>query len=87
MFLVAGGISYVLDYTAPKGNRLSWARRNGRPLSDSLDVVVTSYHGTGPAGYEVLRNAPVVRRTNESLRDLLPASLPPSCLSIRRASP
>lgn len=70
-FLVACGLSYVLDYTAPPGQRLRWLRRSGRPLPDSLDVAVSSYHATGPAGYEVLRHAPVVSRSRVTVRDAL----------------
>ena len=72
LFLVADGISYVLDYTAPAGNRLAWIRRGGRSLPDSLDVVVSSYHATGAGGYAALQHAPVIGRTQSFLRDLLP---------------
>ncbi len=70
--LVADGLSYVIDATAPPGSRLAWVRRRGRPLGDSLDVVVTSYHASGAGGYSLLRDARVVRRSTAFLRDLLP---------------
>ncbi|MBN1426526.1 5'-nucleotidase C-terminal domain-containing protein [Candidatus Fermentibacteria bacterium] len=71
LFLAGTGLSYALDYTEPAGSRLRWVRRQGRPLPDSLDVVVTSYHRTGPGGYADLLTAPEIRRTDRYLRDLL----------------
>ncbi|MCU0611494.1 MAG: bifunctional metallophosphatase/5'-nucleotidase, partial [Candidatus Eisenbacteria bacterium] len=70
-FLVAGGLTYVLDYTAPVGERVVSLRRDAAPPSDSLDVVVSSYQHTGAGGFDVLRTAPVVARTDAFLRDVL----------------
>jgi len=72
-FDMAEGIQYVLDLSYPVGERIRSVDFRGRPLRDNqkLRVVTNNYRHNGGGGYEMLVNAPVVKRSNMSMRDLL----------------
>ncbi|MGC8916636.1 MAG: bifunctional metallophosphatase/5'-nucleotidase [Thermoanaerobaculum sp.] len=67
------GAEYVVDPTAPEGQRVRWLAVGGQPVtgSDTLTLVVNSYRAAGGGGYPFLRDAPRVRVVDQQVVDLL----------------
>ena len=72
-FIAATGIDYVLDYRNPPGERVVGLRMPGRPVPgrDTIPVVVSSYHRTGPFGYHWFAEASEIGRSPLWLRTYL----------------
>jgi 2',3'-cyclic-nucleotide 2'-phosphodiesterase / 3'-nucleotidase len=72
-FDMAQGVNYDIDLTQPPGNRIRNLRWHGRPLSDDqpLRIAVNNYRAGGGAGYSMFRNAKVLWRSPEDIRDLV----------------
>ncbi|MCX7894789.1 MAG: bifunctional metallophosphatase/5'-nucleotidase [Thermoanaerobaculum sp.] len=67
------GARYVVDPTAPLGERVRWLEVAGKPVEpeDSFTLVVNSYRAAGGGGYPFLRDAPRVKVLNRQVVDLL----------------
>jgi 2',3'-cyclic-nucleotide 2'-phosphodiesterase / 3'-nucleotidase len=72
-FDVAQGVTYDLDVTKPYGQRIQSLRFNGKPLSpiQKLRVVTNNYRVNGGGGYAMYKNAPVIYRSSEEVRELI----------------
>lgn len=73
MFDMAEGIEYVIDLSYPQGERIRDIDFQGRPLRDNqtVRVVINNYRHNGGGGYTMFADAPVVKRSNMSVRDLI----------------
>jgi 2',3'-cyclic-nucleotide 2'-phosphodiesterase/3'-nucleotidase len=69
----AQGVTYEIDLTQPAGQRIQNLRWQGRPLlpSQKLRIAINSYRAGGSGGYDAFRNARVLWRSNEDVRDLI----------------
>lgn len=67
------GARYLVDPTAPEGQRVRWLEVRGQPVEagDSFTLAVNSYRAAGGGGYPFLREAPRVRVVNRQVVDLL----------------
>jgi 2',3'-cyclic-nucleotide 2'-phosphodiesterase/3'-nucleotidase len=72
-FDIAEGVEYELDITKPLGQRIRNLRFQGRPLSPTqkLRLVTNNYRVNGGGGYTMYKDAPVVYRSSEEIRDLI----------------
>ncbi len=72
-FDTAAGVSYVVDLTRPPGDRIRDLSFHGSALDPDrkLRLATNNYRLNGGGGYEVLKNAPVVYRSSEEIRDLV----------------
>jgi 2',3'-cyclic-nucleotide 2'-phosphodiesterase / 3'-nucleotidase len=72
-FDVAQGVTYDLDVTKPFGQRIQSLRFKGKPLSpiQKLRVVTNNYRVNGGGGYTMYKNAPVLYRSSEEVRELI----------------
>ncbi len=72
-FDTAAGVEYELDVSAPPGERIRDLRYLSRPLDGTrkLRLAVNSYRRNGGGGYEMLKDAPVLWRSEEGVRELL----------------
>jgi 2',3'-cyclic-nucleotide 2'-phosphodiesterase/3'-nucleotidase len=72
-FDVAQGVTYSLDITKPFGQRIQSLRFKGQPLSPTqkLRVVTNNYRVNGGGGFTMYKNAPVVYRSSEEVRELI----------------
>ncbi|PYS75228.1 MAG: hypothetical protein DMF73_01335 [Acidobacteria bacterium] len=72
-FDVAQGVSYDLDLTKPFGQRIQNLKFKGQPLSPTqkLRVVTNNYRVNGGGGFTMFKNAPVVYRSSEEVRELI----------------
>ncbi|MDP8981773.1 MAG: 5'-nucleotidase C-terminal domain-containing protein [Acidobacteriota bacterium] len=70
---VAAGVEYEIDLTRPAGDRIRNLRFHGQPLKDDqkLRIAVNNYRAAGSAGYTMFRDAKIVWRSPEEIRDLL----------------
>ena len=70
---MAQGVSYEIDVTRPEGDRIRNLRYRGLPLSSSqkLRIAVNNYRAGGSGGYEMFRNASVVWRSGEEIREMI----------------
>jgi 2',3'-cyclic-nucleotide 2'-phosphodiesterase / 3'-nucleotidase len=70
---MAQGVDYVIDLGNPVGERITDLTFRGRPLRDDqkLRVAINNYRRNGGGGYPALSEAPVLRRSTESIRDLI----------------
>ncbi len=70
---MAEGVEYEIDLTRPAGDRIRNLRFHGQPLADDqkLRIAVNNYRAAGSAGYTMFRDAKVVWRSPEEIRDLL----------------
>jgi len=70
---MAEGVDYEIDITQPQGSRIRNLRWHGKPLADDqpLRIAVNNYRAGGSAGYSMFRNAKVVWRSPEEIRDLV----------------
>jgi 2',3'-cyclic-nucleotide 2'-phosphodiesterase (5'-nucleotidase family) len=72
-FDVAEGVSYDLDISKPIGSRIQNLRFKGQPLSMTrkLRLATNNYRVNGGGGYTMYKNAPVVYRSSEEIRELM----------------
>jgi 2',3'-cyclic-nucleotide 2'-phosphodiesterase/3'-nucleotidase len=72
-FDVAEGVTYDLDLTKPFGQRIQNLKFKGQPLgpAQKLRVVTNNYRVNGGGGYAMYKNAPVVYRSSEEVRELI----------------
>jgi 2',3'-cyclic-nucleotide 2'-phosphodiesterase/3'-nucleotidase len=72
-FDIAEGVSYDIDLTKPFGQRIQNLKFKGQPLSPTqkLRVVTNNYRVNGGGGYVMFKNAPVVYRSSEEVRELI----------------
>jgi 2',3'-cyclic-nucleotide 2'-phosphodiesterase/3'-nucleotidase len=70
---MASGVDYEIDLSKPVGQRVRNLRFKGQPLSDAtpLRIAVNSYRGGGSGGYAMFRNARIVWRSADEIRDLI----------------
>ena len=70
---IAQGISYSIDLTKPAGQRIVDLTYKGQPLKDDqkLRIAVNNYRAGGSGGYTMFRDAPVLWRSYEEIRDLI----------------
>ena len=70
---MAQGVEYEIDITQPVGQRIRNLRWHGQPLSDTqpLRIAVNNYRAGGSAGYTMFRDAKIVWRSTDEIRDLI----------------
>jgi 2',3'-cyclic-nucleotide 2'-phosphodiesterase/3'-nucleotidase len=70
---MASGVDYQIDLSKPVGQRVRNLRFRGQPLNDTtpLRIAVNSYRDGGSGGYAMFRNAKVVWRSADEIRDLI----------------
>src|SRR6185369_6495725 len=72
-FDVAEGVTYRIDITKPIGSRIQNLRYRDRPLAPTqkLRLATNNYRVNGGGGYTMYKNAPVVYRSSEEIRELI----------------
>lgn len=72
-FDIAEGVTYDLDISKPVGQRIQNLRFRGQPLSPTrkLRLATNNYRVNGGGGYTMYKNAPVVYRSSEEIRELI----------------
>ena len=72
-FDIAEGVTYELDISKPLGQRIQNLRFRGQPLSMTrkLRLATNNYRVNGGGGYDMYKNAPVVYRSSEEIRELI----------------
>jgi 2',3'-cyclic-nucleotide 2'-phosphodiesterase/3'-nucleotidase len=72
-FDVAEGVSYDIDLTKPIGQRIVNLKYKDQPLSmtQKLRVVTNNYRVNGGGGFTMYKDAPVVYRSSEEVRELI----------------
>ena len=72
-FDIAEGVTYELDISKPVGQRIQNLRFHGQPLSPTrkLRLATNNYRVNGGGGYTMYKNAPVVYRSSEEIRELI----------------
>jgi 2',3'-cyclic-nucleotide 2'-phosphodiesterase/3'-nucleotidase len=72
-FDIAEGVTYDLDISKPFGQRIQNLRFRNQPLSPTrkLRLATNNYRVNGGGGYTMYKNAPVVYRSSEEIRELI----------------
>jgi 2',3'-cyclic-nucleotide 2'-phosphodiesterase/3'-nucleotidase len=72
-FDIAEGVTYDLDISKPIGQRIQNLRFHGQPLAPSkkLRLATNNYRVNGGGGYTMYKDAPVVYRSSEEIRELI----------------
>jgi len=72
-FDIAEGVAYDLNISKPIGQRIQNLRFRGQPLSPAkkLRLATNNYRVNGGGGYDMYKNAPVVYRSSEEIRELI----------------
>ncbi|HXC69606.1 MAG TPA: 5'-nucleotidase C-terminal domain-containing protein [Pyrinomonadaceae bacterium] len=72
-FDIAEGVTYELDISKPVGQRIQNLRFRGQPLSPArkLRLATNNYRVNGGGGYTMYKNAPVVYRSSEEIREMI----------------
>lgn len=70
---MAQGVEYLIDVSRPLGQRIRDLRRNGKPLADNdpVRIAVNNYRAGGSGGYTMFKNAPIVWRSSDEIRDMI----------------
>jgi 2',3'-cyclic-nucleotide 2'-phosphodiesterase / 3'-nucleotidase len=72
-FDIAEGVTYELDISKPIGQRIQNLRFRSQPLAPSkkLRLATNNYRVNGGGGYTMYKDAPVVYRSSEEIRELI----------------
>jgi 2',3'-cyclic-nucleotide 2'-phosphodiesterase/3'-nucleotidase len=72
-FDMAEGVEYEIDLRKPEGSRITKLLWRGQPLRDDqkLRIAVNNYRAGGSGGYTMFRDAKVVWRASQEVRDLI----------------
>jgi 2',3'-cyclic-nucleotide 2'-phosphodiesterase/3'-nucleotidase len=72
-FDMAEGVTYELDITKPFGQRIQNLKFKGQSISPTqkLRVVTNNYRVNGGGGFTMYKDAPVVYRSSEEVRELI----------------
>jgi 2',3'-cyclic-nucleotide 2'-phosphodiesterase/3'-nucleotidase len=72
-FDIAQGVEYEIDLTEPAGRRVRNLHWRGKPLAENqpLRIATNNYRAGGSGGYTMFRDAKVVWRSSEEIRDLI----------------
>jgi 2',3'-cyclic-nucleotide 2'-phosphodiesterase / 3'-nucleotidase len=72
-FDIAEGVTYDLDISKAIGSRIQNLRFKGQPLAPTrkLRLATNNYRVNGGGGYTMYKNAPVVYRSSEEIRELM----------------
>jgi len=72
-FDIAEGVTYEIDISKPIGSRIQNLRFKGQPLSPTkkLRLATNNYRVNGGGGYSMYKNAPVVYRSSEEIREFM----------------
>ena len=72
-FDMAEGVTYEIDLKRPVGQRIQDLKFKGQPLSPTqkLRVVTNNYRVNGGGGFTMFKNAPVIYRSSEEVRELI----------------
>lgn len=70
---MAQGVEYEVDLTQPEGSRIRNLRYRGKPLADDqpLRIALNNYRAGGSAGYRMFRDAKVLWKSGEEIRNLI----------------
>jgi 2',3'-cyclic-nucleotide 2'-phosphodiesterase (5'-nucleotidase family) len=72
-FDIAEGVTYELDLSKPVGQRIQNLRFKGQPFNPAqkLRLATNNYRVNGGGGYTMYRDAPVLYRSGEEIRELI----------------
>jgi len=72
-FDIAEGVTYDLNISKPIGGRIENLRFHNQPVipAQKLRLVTNNYRINGGGGFTMYKNAPVVYRSSEEIRDLI----------------
>ena len=72
-FDIAEGVTYELDISKPVGQRIQNLQFRGQPVrpDQKLRLATNNYRVNGGGGYLMYKNAPVVYRSGEEIRELI----------------
>lgn len=72
-FDTAEGVTYDMDISKPTGQRILNLRFNGKPVTPAqkLRLATNNYRVNGGGGYTMYKNAPVLYRSGEEIRELI----------------
>jgi 2',3'-cyclic-nucleotide 2'-phosphodiesterase/3'-nucleotidase len=70
---MAEGVEYEVDLTRPAGDRIRNLRFHGAPLAPDrkLRIAINNYRAAGSAGYTMFKDAKIVWRSGDEIRDLM----------------
>lgn len=72
-FDIAEGVSYEIDLTQPFGSRIQKLTFRGKPVApdQKFRLATNNYRVSGGGGYTMYRDAPVVFRSSDEVRELI----------------
>ena len=72
-FDIAQGVDYEIDIKKPFGQRIQNLKFKGQPVSmtQKLKVVTNNYRVNGGGGFTMYKDAPVIYRSSEEVRELI----------------
>jgi 2',3'-cyclic-nucleotide 2'-phosphodiesterase/3'-nucleotidase len=72
-FDIAEGVTYEIDLKKPFGQRIQNLKFKGQPLSPTqkLRVVTNNYRVNGGGGFTMYKDAPIIYRSSEEVRELI----------------
>ena len=72
-FDIAEGVEYEIDIRRPIGDRIQNLRFQGKPLAPTqkLRLATNNYRVNGGGGYSMYKNAPVLYRSTDEIRELI----------------
>ena len=70
---MAEGVTYDLDITKPFGQRITNLKFMGQPVDPlrKFRVVTNNYRVNGGGGFAMYKDAPVIYRSSEEVRELI----------------
>ena len=70
---MAQGVEYEIDVSRPEGDRIRNLHYKGRVLESSqkLRIAVNNYRAGGSGGYDMFRNANILWRSGEEVREMI----------------